>query len=151
MSLILVTSVFSGVVMWVSSLLTIPNDSFLWSGILVGSQKVNSQYNKLWELPKSGKSGIAICSCMGVASLMLIPKESFLRAVSGRAVCADSDTEIWAVSNWVVFHLCRYACKYARYLLSVALSFGRWVIVPPRRKSAAEQRNILMVSPDLNC
>ena len=34
---------------------------------------------------------------------------------------------------------------------SVALSFGRWVIVPSRRQSAAEQRNIFMVSPDLNC
>ena len=49
------------------------------------------------------------------------------------------------------FHLCRYACKDARYLLSVALSFGWWVIVPPRRKRVAEQRNIFVVSPDLNC
>ena len=57
----------------------------------------------------------------------------------------------WAVNNWVVFHLCRYACKDARYLLSVALSFGWWVIVPPRRKRVAEQRNIFVVSPDLNC
>ena len=34
---------------------------------------------------------------------------------------------------------------------SVALSFGRWVIVPPRRKRAAELRNIFVLSPDLNC
>ena len=57
-------------------------------------------------------------------------------------VCADSDAEIWAVNNWVVFHLCRYACKNARYLLSVALSFGWWAIVPKKKESSRAKKHL---------
>ena len=54
-----------------------------------------------------------VCSLMSGLSLITQGKFSL--------VGADSDVVIWVVYNWVVFHLCRYACKYAQYLLSVAL------------------------------